>query len=249
MDRKWLFFGAAVIILAGLVGWEIWINIAHPLYKISSINLSSEVLGSPRIYNYVKDGLIIGTYTQTTEKGPTFGVESFLVTTVADVQTGGKNFVVKTRLTVNSFDAPLTYFVNATLDGSPSSIRVQRMEKIYEIQNTVQGQMYPTQVEPPNPVVIVDNNIPAHWELIIHGVNMKSGERYGLSALVPQQSGVKEFELSVDEKTSSITVEGVEYICTVVRENTYDLSFYLSEGKLIRFRNQPQNIEIILKSN
>ncbi len=249
MDRKWLFFGAAVIILGGLVGWEIWINIAHPLYKISSINLSSEVLGSPRIYNYVKDGVIIGTYTQTTERGPTFGVESFLVTTVADVQTGGKNFVVKTRLTVNSAATPLTYFVNATLDGAPSSIRLQRMEKIYEIQNTVQGQVYPKQVEPPNPVVIVDNNIPAHWELIIHGADMKSGERYGLSAIVPQQSGVKEFELSIDEKTSTITVEGVEYICTVVRENTSDLSFYLSDGKLIRYRNQPQNIEIILKSN
>ena len=243
-----MFFGAAIVILAGLVGWEIWINIAHPLYKISSINLPREVLGSPRVYNYLKDGVIIGTYTQTTERGPTYGIESFLITTVADVQTGGKNFVVKTRLTVNSFDTPLTYFVNATLDGSPSSIRVQRMEKIYEIQNTIQGQVFPTQIEPPSPVVIVDNNIPAHWELIIRGTKMEPGERYGLNALVPQQNGVKEFELSVDEKTSSITVDGVDYKCTVVRENTFDLSFYLSDGKLIRFRNQSQNIEISLKS-
>ena len=248
MDRKWLFFGAAAVILAGLIGGEIWINIAHPLYKISSINLSSDVLGSARVYNYMKDGVIIGTFMQMTERGPTYGVESFLVTTIADVQTGGKSFVVKTRLTVNSFNTPLTYFVNATLDGSPSSIRVQRMEKIYEIQNTIKGQVFSTQVEPPNPVVIVDNNIPAHWELIIRGVKMESGERYGLIALVPQQNGVKEFELSVDEKTSSITVEGVDYICTVVRENTFDLSFYLSDGKLIRFRNQSQNIEISLKS-
>lgn len=248
MDRKWLYFGAAIVILAGLVGWEIWINIAHPLYKISSINLPHEVLGSPRVYNYLKDGVIIGTYTQTTEMGPTSGIESFLVTTVADVQTGGKNFVVETRLTVNSFDTPLTYFVNATLAGTPSSIRVQRIEKVYEIQNTVQGQVFPTQVEPPNPVVIIDNNIPAHWELIISGIRMESGERYGLSALVPQQNGVKEFELSIDEKTSSITVEGVNYICTVIRENNFDLSFYLSNGKLVRFLNQPQNIEISLKS-
>ncbi|MCX6642141.1 MAG: hypothetical protein NTV15_01980 [Candidatus Bathyarchaeota archaeon] len=160
------------MILTGLVGWEIWINIAHPLYKISSI----------RVYNYMKDGVIIGTYTQTTERGPTYGVESFLVTTVADVQTGGKSFVVKTRLTVNSLDTPLTYFVNATLDGSSSSIRVQRMEKIYEIQNTIQGEVFPMQVEPPNPVVIVDNNIPAHWELIIRNIKMKPGEQ-GIRAL------------------------------------------------------------------
>jgi hypothetical protein len=247
MERKWLYFSAAAVILVGLVGWELWINVVHPLYKIDSINLPNEKPVSSGIYNYVKDGVVIGTYRQKTESGTATDLASFLITSVVDVQTDGKSFEVETRLTVNSFNTPITYFVNATLDDSISSIRVKPFDKTYKIENIVNGELFSTQVEPTNPVFIVDNNVPAHWELIINGAKMVPGERYGLSALVPQLNGVKEYELSIDQNLSSITVAGIEYKCKVVRENSSDLIFYFSDGKLILFRNQPLNLEISLK--
>ena len=245
LDRKLILIGIGVVIILATFGLDYWYNYTNPVTEITEFSLPKTTPNPHRIYNYYKDGNLVGTYEQTLE--PT--AEGYTAAVKINVSPEGNKYIVESLLTVDKQVAPIRYNVNATINDVSSSISLKPNGTSYTLTYKAKTNSTNFNLETTKPIVLIDNNHPTHWELILTGLSLDPGKRYSFKAIVPQQNQIVALEIVQSDKIQNVYVEGVYYNCTVIYENNYDLKFYFSNGELVLFQNQSQNLEIRLSSS
>jgi len=95
--------------------------------------------------------------------------------------------------------------------------------------------------------VIIDNNSPAHWELLMKSFNAEAGKKYSINSFVPQGAVVQEIEFSVDSIHQFVNIGTKSYECVVARAPDFQITLYFYNGDLIQYNNDVDGIIIVKK--
>ncbi len=235
----------AALILVGAVGIELYQNFVTNLIDYSPTGFTDLILDTPQVFDYYKDGALIGNYTYilTSQSGyPT----PYTLDTYVDVVYQSKRLTVNSTYTFTGATAPTGYEVNFALDGTVSRLVTRFAGANALIVTTSEGANQTLTVSLPSSFVTIDNNNPAHWELFMKSFNAQAGNKYRVSAFVPQGAVVQSVEYGVDASHQFITLGGTSYECVVARDPDFQITLYFYHGDLIQYKNDADGI-IIMK--
>jgi len=244
MDNRRLIIIGAVVLLA-MVAFELYADyfITYTEYKPNALtNLN---VGPLQLTDYYKDGENIGTYTSTVEvKNQTLGEITYTISSKTDLIYQEKHQTVDTILTITDRMRLLDYKVSASINDISSTTTVTMKGSNANVTNTFMGDTITLNVNVPENTIVMDHSQPAHWELLVRSFNFELGKRYRVNVFIPQTASIHSWELGADQNLQTISIGGVSYTCLVVRQADMDIQFYVSNGALIRYRDQINNIVI-----
>ena len=235
----------AALILAGAIGIELYNNFVTTITDYAPTGFTNLITDAPQVFDYYKDGTLIGTYTYTLTSKATGAVTLYTLVTAVDATYQEKHLTVNSTYRFTGATKPVGYEVDFALDGTTS-----RLVTTYADGNavivTTSGEANQTLTVPiPANVVTIDNNNPAQWELLQKSFTAKAGQIYGVNALVPQGAVVQSVEYGVDTNHQFVTIGGNSYECVVARDPNFQISLYFYQGNLIQYKNDADGIIIV----
>ena len=242
-NRAVLIIGVAILAVA--VGLELWYTNSNPVIPYAPTSFNDTDLGQVKSFSYIKDGEVIGTYLYTVAVDRSASPSPYTASTHSDITYKGSHIVLDTSLTFSSTMAPRFYRVRATVNGTLSTIACSFSPESVMIVNTSGGKNQNLTVSLPAGTVVVDNNNPAHWEILYRSFKPRLGKIYGMTAFVPQSGNVYDYQIGLDPSTKPVTIEAQSYNCVVVREPDIGVVAYFYGGSLMRFDSQNDGVTII----
>lgn len=235
----------AALILAGAIGIELYTNFTNPQIDYTPGTFTSLLIGSTQIFDYYKDGNLIGTYAYILTNQTSGSETLYTLKTVVDAIYQEKNLTVNSTYKFRGEAIPATYEVDFDLDGVDSKIACKFLGGDVVIDSSTQGRNQTVSVPFPENTVIIDNNNPAHWELLMKSFIAEVGKKYRISAFVPQGAGVQGLEFGVDTSHQFVSIGTNTYECVVAREPNFQITLFFYHGNLIQFRNDADGIIIV----
>jgi hypothetical protein len=113
------------------------------------------------------------------------------------------------------------------------------------ITTSSQGKNQTTTLPLPANTVIIDNNNPAHWELLMKSFNAEAGKKYGINTFTPQGAVVQKIEFGIDTSHQFVAIDTMSYECIVAREPNFQIALYFYNGDLIQYKNDVDGIIIV----
>jgi hypothetical protein len=235
----------AALILAGAIGIELYTNFTTTLLDYAPTGFTSLILDAPQVFDYYKDGTLIGTYTYTLTSVATGADTTYALKTTVDATYQEKHLTVNSTYRLRGAATPVSYEVDFALDGVTSKLETTYTGGNAVIDTSTAGANDTFTVPTPAGTVTIDNNNPAQWELLMKSFTAQAGKRYRVSALVPQGAVVQSVEYGVDTNRQFVTIGGKSYECVVAREPNYQISLYFYRGDLIQYKNDIDGIIIV----
>lgn len=244
MKNRDLFILGAII-LVGAVAVELYTNYANPYIEYTPGTYTSLLTNTPQKFNYYKDGVLIGTYTYT------LTTESRSTQTLYTLATTSNAMYEGNRLVVNSTHRFLgeTNHVEYTVDSNVANV-ISQLECVFlagkvGIVFTSGAKSQTVSLTPGANAIIIDNNDPAHWELLMKSFNAEAGKKYKINTILPQGGAITELEFGVDTPHQYVNIGTKSYECVVAREPNYEIILYFYQGNLIKYENQADGILIV----
>jgi hypothetical protein len=245
LDKKWIYI-AFFVIIGGLLTAEFLSTVLWPIIDYKPTGLPRLEVGTTYTYMYMKDDQQVGSYDYTVEKMEVVqGTVTYSVRSRTNISFQGKGFYLESLLRVSEAASPLSYSLNGTVAGDETQINcVFQGSKVNESVRLA-GETSYTEVDIQPNTLLVDNNMPGHWELFFRSFNYEQGKRYKANIFSPQAGSVSPMELNFDTNLQTVTIDGKGYSCVQVRETNNDIYFYLYQGALIKYVNNPQGVALI----
>jgi hypothetical protein len=242
-NRDLLILGA--IILVGAVAVELYSNFSDPYLTYTPGAFTSLVTDTPQRFNYYKEGEPIGTYTYTltSETRSQQTLYSLTATNNATYQ-GNKLLVVSTHRFLGAANH-VSYTVNSNVAGVVSNLECAFLAGKVSIIFTSSDKSQSVTVTPGENAIIIDNNDPAHWELLMKSATFEPGKKYKVNAILPQSGLTSELEFGVDTAHQYVNIGSKSYECIVAREPNYEITLYFYQGDLIKYDNKTDGIMIV----
>jgi len=238
-------FVLGAIILIGAVAVELYSNYANPYIEYAPSSFSSLLTDTPQRFGYYKDGTLIGTYTYTLTTQTSGSKTLYTLTTTIDANYQDTQLILNTTHRFLGETSHIEYTVNTDLAGAKSHVECVFLGGKAGIITTFQGKNMTTTATLPSNTVIIDNNDPAHWELLMKSFSAEAGKRYRVSALVPQGAAVQTLEFGVDTSHQFVNIGSKSYECIVAREPNYEITLYFYQGNLIQYKNDVDGVLIV----
>ncbi len=234
----------AALILAGAIGIELYTNFTTTLLDYAPTGFTSLIMDAPQVFDYYKDGTLIGTYTYplTADTGTD---TLYMLKTVVDATYQEKHLTVNSTYRLRGATTPDSYDVDFALDGTTSKLETTYTGVNAVIVTSASGANQTFTVPTPADTVTIDNNNPAQWELLMKSFTAQAGTVYRVNALVPQGAVVQSVEYGVDTNHQFATIGGKSYECVVSREPNFQITLYFYRGDLIQYKNDIDGIIIV----
>jgi hypothetical protein len=242
-NRDILILGA--IILVGAIGIELYTMYSNPFIEYAPGSFSSLLLDTPQRFGYYKDGEQIGNYTYTLTKQTGVSQTLYTLTTSIDATYQGARLNLNTTHRFLGETSHVSYSVDTDLAGSASHVECIFLGSHVGVYTISQGRSLNTSLTMPSNTVIIDNNDPAHWELLMKSFTAEAGKRYNVNALVPQGAAIRTLEFGVDTAHQFVSIGTKSYECVVAREPNYEITLYFYQGNLIQYKNDADGIMIV----
>ena len=242
-NRDILILGA--IILVGAIAVELYTMYSNPFIGYAPGSFSSLLMDTPQRFGYYKDGALIGNYTYTLTKQTSGSQTLYTLDTNIDATYQGARLNLKTIHMFLGETSHVGYTVDTDLAGSRSNVKCIFLSSTVGILTTSQGRNLNTTLMLPSNTVLIDNNDPAHWELLMKSFTVETGKRYNVNTLVPQGAVVRVLEFGVDTAHQFVSIGTRSYECVVAREPNYEITLYFYQGNLIQYKNDADGILIV----
>jgi hypothetical protein len=245
LDKKWVYI-AFFVIIGGLLTAEFLSTVLWPIIDYKPTGLPRLEVGATYTYRYMKDDQQVGSYEYTVEKMEVVaGTVTYGVRSRTNISFQGKGFYLESLLVVSEAPSPLSYSLNGTVAGDETQITCTFQGSKVKESARLKGETSYTEVDIQPNTLLADNNMPGHWELFFRSFSYEQGKRYKASVFSPQGGSVSPMELNFDSNLQTVTIDGKSYSCIQVRETNNDLYFYLYQGALIKYVNNPQGVVLI----
>jgi hypothetical protein len=240
-------FILGAIILAGAIAVELYSNFTNSLIDYTPGSYTSLIIGAPQQFDYYKDGILLGTYTYTLNTQNNVSSTFYTLETSVDLTYQGKPLRVDTAHRFLDEVSHVNYTVDVNIDGVKTNLECIFLGAKALIKTSSQGKNQTTTVTLPVNTVLIDNNNPAHWELLMKSFNAEAGKKYSINALVPQGAIVQKNEFSKATSHQFVNIDSKSYECVVAREPNYQITLYFYNGDLIQYKNDIDGIIIVKK--
>ena len=242
-NRDVLILGA--LILVGAVAVELYSNFSNPFISYTPTGYSNLLTGSPQMFNYYKDGVLLGTYTYDLHILKSGNSTQYLLDTYINIKYQFNHITVNSTHSFLSEVSHLSYTTQYGLNTTKTTLHCNFTGNNVTVMSNTGGKNQTFSVVLPTNTVIIDNNDPAHWELLSKSFNAMEGSKYYVNAFVPQGAAVQQFEYGVDTPHQFVSIGSKNYECVVAREPNFEITLYFYKGDLIQFRNDVDNILIV----
>ncbi len=242
-NRDVLILGA--LIIAGAVAVELYSNFSNPFIDYSPTGYINLLTGAPQSFNYYKDGNLIGTYTYNLSNQTSGGSNQYTLTTKVDIIYQFTHLEVNTTHQFLSEVSHISYNEDFSSNGTMTSLHCLFAGDNVNVVNYSEGKNQTLSVALPTNTVLIDNNDPAHWELLSKSFNASEGSKYYVNAFVPQGGVIQQFEYGVDTAHQFVNIGSKSYECVVAREPNFEITLYFYNGDLIQYRNDVDGVLIV----
>jgi hypothetical protein len=245
LDKKWVYI-AFFVIIGGLLTAEFLSTVLWPIIDYQPTGLPRLEVGVTYTYRYMKDDQQVGSYEYAVEKMEVVqGTVTYSVRSRTNISFQGKGFYLESLLRVSEASSPLSYSLNGTVAGDETQIScIFQGLKVTEIAR-LNNETSEMEIDLQPNTLLADNNMPGQWELVFRSFSHEQGKRYKVNVFSPQAGVVIPMELNFDSNLQTVTIDGKSYNCIQVRETNNDLYFYLYQGALIKYVNNPQGVALI----
>ena len=244
-NRDVLLLGA--IILAGAIAVELYTNFANPLIDYKPDNYTSLIVDTPQQFDYYKEGTLIGTYTYTLNTKTSGSSTLHTLQTSVDITYKDQPLTLETTHRFLNEVSQVSYTVNFDIGGVTTNLLCNFLGGKVLITTSSQGKNQTTTMTLPANTVIIDNNNPAHWELLMKSFNAEAGKKYGINTFTPQGAVAQKIEFGVDTSHQYVNIDTKSYDCIVAREPNFQIALYFNNGNLIQYKNDAEGIIIVKK--
>ena len=244
MNNRDIFILGAII-LVGAIGIELYTMYSNPFIDYASGSFSSPLTDTPQRFGYYKDGELIGSYTNTLNRQTGGSQTLYTLTTSIDATYQGARLNLNTTHRFLSETSHVEYSVDTNLAGSASHVVCVFLGSNVGIVTTSQGRSLNTTLTMPSNTILIDNNDPAHWELLMKSFTAEAGKKYNINTLVPQGAGIRTLEFGVDTAHQFVNIGSKSYECVVAREPNYEIVLYFYQGNLIQYENMADGLLIV----
>ena len=238
MKRSYVILGV-FLILASTFAIEYYTKSRFPTTPLEMVGVPELTIGAINEYTCLKELNPVGTYSYmvTGKSGGVYSMES-----LTDVSLDGNRLQLSSSFTFDEAYIPIHYMLTADQGGDTNEFDVIFSEGNVISVVTLAGESVTLSEEFPSGAILVENNMPGFWEILLQSSRLESGKRYTIKAYIPQGGTMFDLEFYVNEGTKTITVDGVELECTLIQESTLSLSFYMHDGELVQMRDTSQDI-------
>lgn len=242
-NRDILIIGA--LILGGAIALELYTNYADPFIDYAPNSFTNLITDAPQRFSFYKDGERIGNYSYTLTALNSGGQTLYTLSTSVDAVYQGSVLRLNTTHRFLTATSHLEYTVDTDLAGQVSHVECVFLGDTAGISTSSQGKRQNTTLTLKPNTVIVDNNDPAHWELLSKSFSPEPGKKYKVNALVPQGAVIQTLEFGVDISHQFVNIGSKSFECVVAREPNYEITLYFYEGHMIQYKNEPDGIVIV----
>lgn len=242
-NRDILIIGA--LILGGAIALELYTNYANPFIDYAPGSFTNLLTDAPQYFSYYKDGERIGNYSYTLTTLNSGGQTLYTLSTRVDAVYQGSILLLNTTHRFLGATSHIEYEVDTDLAGQDSHVECVFLGQTAGITTSSQGRRQNTTLTMKPNTVILDNNDPAHWELLTKSFSPEPGKKYTVNALVPQGAVIQTIEFGVDTAHQFVTIGSQSYECVVAREPNYEITLFFYEGHLIQYKNELDGIVIV----
>jgi hypothetical protein len=235
-------FILGALIIAGAVVVELYSNFSNPFIDYTPTGYTNLLIGAPQRFNYYKDSALVGTFTYTLNSQTSGG---YTLNTTVDIIYQFNHLTVNSTYHFLNEISHLAYTVDYSLNETRTTLRCIFVGDKVSIISYSGGKNQTLSVTLPVNTVLVDNNNPAHWELLAKSFIAAEGSKYNINGLVPQGGVVQQFEYGVDTAHQFVSIGSKSYECLVTREPTFEITLYFYKGDLIQFKNDVEGVLIV----
>jgi len=245
LDKKWVYI-AFFVIIGGLLTTEFLSTVLWPIIDYKPIGLPRLEVGVTYTYRYMKDDQQVGSYEYTVEKMEIVsGMVTYNVRSRTNISYQDKSFYLESLFMVSEAPSPLSYSLNGTIAGDETQITCAFQGLKVKESARLKGETSYIEVDIQPNTLLADNNMPGHWELFFRSFSYEQGKRYKANVFSPQGGSVSLMEFNFDSNLKTVTIDGKSHGCIQVMETNNDLYFYLYQGSLIKYVNNPQGVVLI----
>ena len=229
---------AIVIIFAASFVIEYYTDQLIPEVEVKVNSLPDYTTGETSTFSFVRQGSEVGTYRYNLEKTDV----GYLVKSEIQVEFEEKMTFLQSNYTFGATLNPIDYSLHIDSEGEPTEIVCTFTDNQVITTVNFENKTVDIDAELPENTVLVENNMPGHWELLLQAVDFEPGKRYIIQVFVPQVANTVSVTFTVDKNPVNLSIDGVDYECQRIREGDIQYDFFLFEGQLLEFRDEGQDI-------
>lgn len=237
MKRSYIIAGV-FIILASTFLIEYYTNTRFPTQAMVISGVPELIIGVEHVFSYAHELEDVGTasYTITGRQG-----DYYTLVSSTDVSSDEGRIQLEGTYVFDTQFNPESYSLHVDHEGEVNDIEVVFTGGNVVSTVSLENDTVTLSEEFPEGAVLLENNMPGFWEILLLSTDLEMGARYKIQAYIPQGGAVFDLEFYVQNDPKTITVEGEQLSCTVIQETTLDLRFYLFEGEMVQMRNIDQD--------
>lgn len=241
MQLKWIVLGIVAIIV-GTFAFEYYAQTRYPeeALVITDVNVQ---IGTTYTYTFFRNNENLGnhSYKVVSQEGSgSSSVYTMLASTI--VTSNGKTLYLESRYVFNAKYLPLDYQLNATQDENMTIIDCTFYDGKVNTTVTEASESITLQEDLPNGTLLLENTMPAYWEVLFGSTNLQPGKRYKAEMFVPQYDRIVSISLFVDPSKIKQQLGDSTVDATVITLSDFDLTFYVYNGELLSYRDDSQGI-------
>ncbi len=247
MRKLWI-IGVAAAIFGALFFMEFYTSLRFPVKKYVPTGLPPLPVAEYE-YDFFKDGEKVGSYVFRVDEVRDYeGQSAYLTSSTTSVVSYDTIIELETVYIFNLKLNPLEYRLNATIGEEHQTIVCVFDGWDVDASTEMEGSRVEREMELPVDTVLIDTNMLGHWDFFFKSFDPEVGKRVGFTMFVPQALNTASMELTVDKGTKTLTINGVDYECQVVRVSKLDLTFYIYNDSVLKLEESNQNIAIVFSS-
>lgn len=227
-----------IIIFAASFVIEYYTDQKIPEVDVSINTIPEYSTGVTSSFSFVRQGSEVGTYSYEVVKR---GV-GYTVMSETRVEFEEKKTNLQSNYTFGDKLNPLDYSLHIDSAGEVTEIVCTFTDNQAITTVNFENKTVDIDADLPDNVVLVENNMPGYWEILLQTVDLEPGKRNIIQVFVPQVANVFPVTLTVDKNPVNLDIDGEEYECQRIREVDLQYAFFLYEGLLLEFRDDAQDI-------
>jgi hypothetical protein len=241
LQLRWIVLGIVAIIV-GTFAFEYYAQTRYPEEQlvITGVDVS---IGETYVYTFFRNNENLGnhSYTVISEEGSGSSTV-YMMKASTVVTSNGKTLDLEGRYIFNQKYLPINYHLNATQGGNLTIIDCAFYDGKVNTTVTEGGNSITLQKDLPEGTLLLENTMPAYWEVLFHSTSLDQGKRYKAEMYVPQYDKIISISLFVDPNKIKQQLGDSTVDATVVTLSDLNLTFYLYNGELITYRDDSQGI-------
>jgi hypothetical protein len=242
LKNRWVLAGLAII-LCGVLFIDYIAELLYPSTVLGDVKITESLIGT-KIFNFYKDGFLVGTYTYTFDKISGGAEDIFAMNSETSITYGNSSITLEGLYRSDSGFRPISYGLNVTHEDDITYFICNFKPGEVTTIVSFQGEMLESVTELQEDTLLVENSMPGYWDVILQSTFLERGRRYTSSMFIPQAGKVHQITLVVEENLQQVRVENSTLECTVVKASELGLAFYIHDGTLVQYRDDDQGVVI-----